>query len=83
MNDLYGKICPYCKTRLQQGDDIIVCSECNMPHHKECWIENEGCTTFGCSGTIDNPKADDEEDLELTHDDFNDNNDRDPDKIRL
>ncbi len=25
-----------------------------MPHHKECWVENQGCTTFGCSGTIQN-----------------------------
>ena len=23
-----------------------------MPHHKECWIENKACTTFGCTGTI-------------------------------
>lgn len=23
-----------------------------MPHHKDCWVENQGCTTFGCLGTI-------------------------------
>lgn len=23
-----------------------------MPHHKDCWIENQGCTTFGCNGTV-------------------------------
>ena len=28
------------------------CSACEMPHHKDCWIENQGCTTFGCQGTI-------------------------------
>lgn len=22
-----------------------------MPHHTECWQENGGCTTYGCSGT--------------------------------
>ena len=52
MNDYTGKICPYCKTEFKPGDDIIVCSECDMPHHKDCWIENQGCTTFGCLGTI-------------------------------
>lgn len=71
MNDLYGKLCPYCKTELKQCDDIIVCSDCNMPHHKDCWIENKGCTTFGCLGTIDTPNETSFNDFELTLDDFN------------
>lgn len=50
--DFIGKICPYCKTKFKEGDDIVVCSICEMPHHKECWIENKACTTFGCTGTI-------------------------------
>ena len=70
MNNLDGKHCPYCKSKIKQGEDIIVCSECGMPHHKECWIENNGCTTFGCLGTIDTPKIDSELDFELTIDDF-------------
>ena len=52
MNDYIGKVCPYCKTQFAPGDDIVVCSDCDMPHHKDCWIENQGCTTFGCLGTI-------------------------------
>lgn len=52
MNDYTGKICPFCKTAFKPGDEIVVCSECDMPHHKDCWIENQGCTTFGCLGTI-------------------------------
>ena len=47
-----GKICPYCKTEFKEDDEIVVCSVCEMPHHKECWIENKACTTFGCTGTI-------------------------------
>lgn len=47
-----GKICPYCKTAFVEGDEIVQCSACEMPHHKDCWIENQGCTTFGCQGTI-------------------------------
>lgn len=56
MNSLIGKKCPYCKTEIKKDDDIVVCSECHMPHHKSCWIENQCCTTFGCNGTIDSPK---------------------------
>lgn len=49
-----GKKCPYCQTELTEADEIVVCSNCDMPHHKDCWIENKGCTTFGCTGTIQN-----------------------------
>lgn len=55
LSDLYGKVCPYCKTVFVPGDEIVVCSECDMPHHKNCWVENRGCTTVGCQGTIQNP----------------------------
>ncbi len=47
-----GKTCPYCKSVFTENDEIVVCSDCDMPHHKDCWIENKGCTTFGCQGTI-------------------------------
>lgn len=49
MEDFIGKICPYCKTKIKEGDDVKVCPACNIPHHAECWAENKGCTTFGCS----------------------------------
>ena len=52
MADYIGKVCPFCKTPFQEGDDVVICSVCEMPHHKECWVENQGCTTFGCTGTI-------------------------------
>lgn len=50
--DYIGKTCPYCKSEFKEGDNIVVCSDCDMPHHAECWVENQGCTTFGCQGTI-------------------------------
>ena len=69
MNKYVGKICPYCKGVIQESDEIVVCSVCDMPHHKECWIDNQGCTTFGCTGTISTPKDNDrtasEEDFEI------------------
>lgn len=52
MQRYVGKICPYCRSEFTINDDIVICSECDMPHHKDCWIENQVCTTFGCLGTI-------------------------------
>lgn len=52
MNEYIGKTCPYCKTPFQSGDEVVICSACDMPHHKDCWVENQGCTTFGCMGSI-------------------------------
>jgi len=43
-----GKICPYCQTEIQPGEEVIVCPACNVPHHADCWTENGGCTTYGC-----------------------------------
>lgn len=64
MNDYTGKVCPYCKTAFKPDDKIVICSECDMPHHKDCWIENQGCTTFGCLGTIES--ADDNDNSSVT-----------------
>lgn len=56
MKEHVSKVCPYCKGVFTEDDDVVVCSECEMPHHKDCWIENQGCTTFGCTGTIESPE---------------------------
>ena len=47
-----GKTCPYCKTPFEKDDVVVICSICDMPHHLSCWQENNGCTTFGCTGNI-------------------------------
>ena len=49
MLDSIGKICPFCKTEIKEGDAVKVCPACAIPHHGGCWEENNGCTTFGCS----------------------------------
>ncbi len=49
MEDYIGKICPFCKTEIKEGDSVKVCPSCGIPHHESCWEENKGCTTFGCS----------------------------------
>lgn len=52
-------ICPFCKTAIAGDEAIVKCSQCGMPHHKDCWITNQGCTTFGCLGTIDSTDSTD------------------------
>lgn len=49
-NAYVGKTCPYCQTPLKPGAEVVVCSECEMPHHADCWQDNNGCTTYGCNG---------------------------------
>ncbi len=45
-----GKTCPFCQFPIKQDSETILCSSCQIPHHRECWLENGGCTTFGCRG---------------------------------
>ncbi len=42
------KICPYCNTPINEGEAEVVCPACSKPHHERCWIEHNGCTTYGC-----------------------------------
>ena len=49
MESYIGKICPYCKTEIREGEAVTVCPDCGIPHHQSCWEENRGCTTFGCA----------------------------------
>jgi TM2 domain-containing membrane protein YozV len=35
----------------------IFCTACGMPHHEDCYMENGGCTVFGCKrAPADDPK---------------------------
>jgi len=43
-----GKTCPYCQYIIKPNTEVVVCPACQTPHHKECWDENGGCTTYGC-----------------------------------
>jgi hypothetical protein len=43
-----GKTCPYCQSPIKQGVFVVIYPGCNIPHHKERWEENGGCTTSGC-----------------------------------
>ena len=38
--------CGVCGEKL--ASDIVVCSRCNTPHHRDCWQYSGGCATYGC-----------------------------------
>lgn len=40
--------CPVCCSEILADDEAIVCPDCKMAYHKECWEENMGCATYGC-----------------------------------
>ncbi len=48
MHSFKNKICPYCQSKIKDDLDVVVCSLCGTPHHRECYEENGGCTTYGC-----------------------------------
>ena len=49
--------CPVCCTEIQPDDEKIVCPDCKMPYHEDCWNDNNGCATYGChsAGCLDPP----------------------------
>jgi hypothetical protein len=46
--DAVGKICPYCRFPIKAGEAVQFCPSCGEPHHRDCWVENGGCTVYGC-----------------------------------
>ncbi len=47
-----GKTCPFCQFPLKADSEAAECPSCKVPHHRECWVQNGGCTTFGCRETV-------------------------------
>lgn len=46
--DVVGKTCPYCRFPIKAGEAVQRCPSCGEPHHRDCWVENGGCTIYGC-----------------------------------
>src|SRR5262245_58371806 len=42
--------CPFCKERIESDDILVICAECGVVHHSECWQESDACCVFGCKG---------------------------------
>lgn len=39
-------VCQYCGEPV--GDRRVECARCATPHHRECFVEGGGCTTYAC-----------------------------------
>jgi uncharacterized membrane protein YhaH (DUF805 family) len=51
-----SQTCPYCRESIVETD-LAECPACHTPHHQDCWMENGGCTVFGCEhAPADDPK---------------------------
>lgn len=40
--------CPICQSAITEGEDVLRCPRCDQVHHRECWAEVGGCSTYGC-----------------------------------
>jgi hypothetical protein len=43
-----GILCPICLSPVQDAAEAKTCPECGQLHHRECWQEMGGCSTYGC-----------------------------------
>lgn len=53
---MVGRNCPFCQTPIKPKVAVISCGRCGVPHHTDCWRQNSGCTTFGCTGARPTPR---------------------------
>lgn len=44
-----AEVCPYCRASIAPDDPVTDCEGCGTQHHADCFLENGGCTIFGCS----------------------------------
>ena len=44
-------ICKVCGEPIAAGE-VIVCSVCNTPHHRDCWEYVGACSIYGCNGKV-------------------------------
>jgi len=45
-----SKQCPKCNFGVEEGEVIVLCPVCKVPHHEDCWYDAGGCSRVGCRG---------------------------------
>ena len=55
MKKYTNQICPVCKKKFVESDDIVVCPECGCPHHRECFVAIGHCARQEEHGVKENP----------------------------
>ncbi len=55
-----GHTCPVCGKPFDENDDIVVCPQCGLPHHRACWATQGHCHLQHLHGTTEqwNPDKD-------------------------
>ncbi|MBI3099027.1 MAG: hypothetical protein HYY93_12420 [Planctomycetes bacterium] len=43
------QLCAICQGAIGAAESLVDCAKCRLPFHAECWDENGGCGTYGCS----------------------------------
>jgi len=43
-----GAVCPICQSGVKKGEGVVTCPDCDQVHHRECWVDVGGCSTYGC-----------------------------------
>ncbi len=46
-----GYVCPVCKQKFQEQEDIVACPDCGAPHHRSCWKQEGQCSYAQDHGT--------------------------------
>lgn len=46
-----GLSCPVCKIKFTETDDVVVCPQCGLPHHRTCWLTEHRCHEADKHGT--------------------------------
>ena len=49
-------LCPICQSVISPVEAPINCPSCHQPHHRECWDEIGGCSSYGCEAAPAAPK---------------------------
>jgi hypothetical protein len=43
-----GKLCGWCHAGLALGEEVAVCTACELEHHSRCWDGSAGCSNASC-----------------------------------
>ena len=46
-----GLTCPVCNKHFEEGEDIVTCPHCGLPHHRSCWLQENRCHDAENHGT--------------------------------
>lgn len=40
--------CSICQCAIEPDEPLVLCDQCGLPFHDECWRDNMGCSAYGC-----------------------------------